>query len=67
MNSTFFMRKIVKYNQYSPHLCLWMDGISQGARMAVRLRKNALFLISLSSTSIFRDALKFSIGAGHLA
>ena len=41
MNSTFFMRKIVKYTQYSPHFRI----------------KNALFLISLSNTSIFRDAL----------
>ena len=42
MNSTFIMQKIVKYNQYSPHF---------------RIR-NALFLISLSGTSIFRDALE---------
>ena len=45
MNSTFFMRKFVEYTQYSPYFRI----------------KNALFLISLSSTSIFRDALKWRI------
>ncbi|HBS26647.1 MAG TPA: hypothetical protein DD827_05890 [Gammaproteobacteria bacterium] len=37
------MQKIVKYTQYSPHFHI----------------KNVLFLISLSSTSIFRDAINY--------
>ena len=78
MNSTFFMRKIVKYTQYSPRL--WLPAsLSTRTPVSFYLRllpsyllhpcsrhfriKNALFLISLSNTSIFRDALRLKVSA----